>query len=76
MGSNVSVSTDAPILIIQQLLAEIASELDLHYEQEDFWALGPTIDRLKPAIDYLKAHHADIPEGVTHVIERYRQSRH
>lgn len=67
---------DKLIPIISNLLTELASELDLHYEDADFFALEPTISRMVPAIELLQRLGAPVPEAVSHVMRRYQRSHH
>lgn len=39
--------------ILFEMLKELASELDLHYEDEDFFALSPSITVMQRAAGYL-----------------------
>jgi hypothetical protein len=61
--------------IIQALLTELASELDLHYEDEDFVALASTIDHMRAAAALLERHGVAVPAGCLHVIQRHLRSR-
>jgi hypothetical protein len=60
---------------IRSLLIEIATELDLHYDDEDFRALHPTFERIAPSIRLLHESGTSIPEEVEHILKRYRQSQ-
>lgn len=59
--------------IINDLLKELASELDLHYEDEDFFALSPTMERMKRAVDLVEKHGAKPPEVYLHVLKRFNR---
>jgi hypothetical protein len=59
------------VAIVSDLLQELATELDLHYEDDDFSALKPTIDKMRPAEEFLKLQGAEVPSAVTHVFQRF-----
>lgn len=58
---------------IFELLSELASEMDLHYEDEDFFALKPTMDKMISAASLLEGAGIDLPDAYTHVLGRYRR---
>lgn len=57
------------------LLTELATELDLHYEDSDFFALTPSIERMKLAVGVLNELGGEVPEAVSHVFARYNRAR-
>lgn len=61
------------LAIIQVLALETASELELHYEKEEFYALGATISNLELARDFMEVHRISVPDVVTGVISIYHQ---
>ncbi|WP_222875455.1 hypothetical protein [Terrihabitans soli] len=75
MSEVISVPKLETISMVQDLLKEIATEIDLHYEDDDFWALGHTISRMEPAVRFLMEQEAEVPEVVTHVVRRYQKAR-
>lgn len=58
---------------LNELLKEVASELDLHYEDEDFFALGPTIDAMKRIAERLEAQGYRPHETYLHILRRYNR---
>lgn len=62
--------------IIHDLIRELSSEVDLHYNDEDFFALGATISVLRKAADILKENSVETPSVYRHVVERYQRSVH
>ena len=61
--------------IIQNLLTELASELDLHYDPKDYGSLGPTVVHIVNAILYLKDNHWPVPDEVEDIITRFKSAR-
>ncbi|RUU58240.1 hypothetical protein [Mesorhizobium sp. M2C.T.Ca.TU.002.02.1.1] len=60
--------------VLTDLLRELSSELDLHYEDEDFHALKPTIKTLRRAgILMMDAGH-EVPEVYHHVMGRFERA--
>lgn len=57
--------------LVQLLALEVASELELHYEPNEYYALGATIESLKRAISFLEQNNVKVPDVVTNVINRY-----
>lgn len=55
------------------MVRELASELDLHYEDDDFFALKPTIEVMSRAVRIIQAQGYPAPEVYEHVIRRYRR---
>jgi len=56
------------------VLAELASELDLHYEDDDFFALRQVIGQMKPLVEILRSHEIPVPSVVTHVLNRFNRT--
>lgn len=61
--------------VINNLLRELASELDLHYEDGDFFALTPTIDRMKAAAELVANSGYSVPDSYKHILRRYNMHR-
>jgi hypothetical protein len=55
------------------VLLELASELDLHYEDGDFFALSPSITRMRRLADMLEASGYELPEAYVHVLKRFHR---
>lgn len=66
----------ALITALSDLLTELASELDLHYEDEDFFALSPTIERMKAAATLIVAAGGTLPESYNHILARFNRNYH
>lgn len=60
---------------LEKLLAELATELDLHYEDGDFFALTPSIEVMKDANAVLVELGGRAAPAVDHVFARYNKSR-
>lgn len=58
---------------IMELLRELSSELDLHYEDTDMPHLFPTMKKIEAAVTQLENDGFDIPEVVTHILKRYHR---
>jgi len=61
--------------VLHDLLKELASEIDLHYESEDFFALAPTFETMKRAGKLLETGGYSIPPGYVHVVTRFNSQR-
>lgn len=59
--------------LLQVAALELASELEMHYEKEEFYALGATISNLELIRNFLFENEISIPEVVDNVISTYRQ---
>jgi hypothetical protein len=64
-------SHDACLLSIQELVYELATELDLHYENEDFHALSRSIEKMKRGMLVLRSEGMHVPVEAHHVVNRY-----
>jgi hypothetical protein len=60
---------------LKLLLIDLATELDLHYDDEDFFALTHSVERMKLAVDELHKLGGETPEAVAHVFARYHKAR-
>ncbi len=58
---------------VNDLLRELASEIDLHYEDEDFFALGPTIEAMRKVATRLEKSGHRPPDAYYHVLGRYNR---
>jgi hypothetical protein len=61
--------------LVQILALEVASEIELHYDDDEYYALGATVGNLVIARDYLNKHRVAIPPVVETVINRYHRGR-
>jgi hypothetical protein len=55
---------------VRELLWELATELELHYEEEDFFALHDTAEKMKGAADLLHARGIDLPADVVSIMAK------
>jgi hypothetical protein len=64
------------VATISELLVELATELDAHYEDDEFFALGVTIEKMKNSITLITADNPEfkIPDVVKHVLARYNRN--
>lgn len=62
--------------LLSDLLNELASELDLHYEVTDAAHLTPTLDIMRRAASALEAAGLRVPDACTHVLMHYGQTSH
>lgn len=62
--------------VIHELVRELSEEIDLHYEDSDFFALGSTISVLRKSADILKENSMEPPSVYRHVVGRYQRSVH
>lgn len=60
--------------LVGQLMVELATELDLHYEEPDLFALTPTIEVLKRGAKFLADSGHSIPAEVEHILGRYHRA--
>jgi hypothetical protein len=61
--------------IIKGLLSEIAVQIDMHYEPDEYYKLAPTFDAVVPALEILREHDAEPPEEILTVYNRYLRQR-
>lgn len=59
---------------ITEVINELASELDLHYEDADLVACAPTIEKMERLVGLLRAAGYDCPETYNHIVDRYHKS--
>lgn len=59
---------------INGLLLELATELDLHYDDEDMFALTPSFDRIKQGIELLRRVGYEVHPDVLKILARYNRS--
>ncbi|WP_375599627.1 hypothetical protein [Devosia sp. Naph2] len=53
-------------------MADLAVELDLHYEDGDRAAIQDSLDKLATAANVLNANGLKVPDVCTHVQERFQ----
>ena len=56
------------------LIRELASELDLHYEDSELHATRGTIATLTNAAELLLQSNVNVPDVYNHILRRYRQA--
>lgn len=59
---------------ISDVVNELASELDLHYEDEDLVACAPTIEKMERLVALLLTAGHPSPEAYQHIVSRYHKS--
>ncbi|MER9397500.1 hypothetical protein NKI46_05090 [Mesorhizobium sp. M0615] len=60
--------------VLTDLLRELSSELDLHYDDHDFHALKSTIETLRRAANLMKDAGHEAPEVYHHVMGRFERT--
>lgn len=60
--------------IIHDLIVELCSELDLHYEDDQMTALQSSIQVTATAAGHLKQSGHAVPEVYDHLLRRYQRS--
>lgn len=66
--------TDADKEILNRLLLELATELDLHYDDEDMFALTPSFKVIKDGVSLLQRWGSTPHPDVTRILARYNKS--
>ncbi|WP_062600975.1 hypothetical protein [Rhizobium sp. Leaf383] len=73
MMTTVTIPHDLATAIID-VVNELASELDLHYEDDDLVACAPTIEKMERLVAMLRQAGYECPETYQHIVERYHLS--
>lgn len=60
---------------IWNVLVELCTEIDLHYEDEDLFALGHTIEVIEELVNILREADAKVPPAAEDIIARFYRSR-
>lgn len=60
--------------LLNALLQELSSELDLHYAEEDFIAISPTLDVMREAADAVRNAGFSVPDAYEHTVRRSNQA--
>lgn len=60
-------------LLVTKLSQELASEIDLHYDDEDLSALETSVAPLVEAKAYLQRANVPVPNVVEHILKRFRR---
>lgn len=60
--------------LLNSLLRELSSELDLHYADGDFAAISPALDVMREAADAIRNAGFSIPDGYEHIVRRSNQA--
>lgn len=66
--------TEADKEIISSLLLELATELDLHYDDEDMFALTPSFKVIKDGVKLLERLEHPVHPDVARILARYNKS--
>lgn len=56
---------------LKDLLDELSSEIDLHYDDDEFLVTSPTIEKMRAAGEILRRHSVEQPDAFRHVLERF-----
>ncbi len=69
-------STISPALAaaITEVVNELSSELDLHYEDHDLVACAPTIEKMEALVCMLLAAGYPSPKTYNEVVDRYHKA--
>ncbi|RUZ81279.1 hypothetical protein EN943_01390 [Mesorhizobium sp. M7A.F.Ca.US.006.01.1.1] len=59
---------------LNELLRELASELDLHYEDDAFQAIEPTVDAMKRAAKLVTDAGYTAPDSYHHIVRRFERN--
>ncbi|MER9868758.1 hypothetical protein NKJ35_16450 [Mesorhizobium sp. M0136] len=59
---------------LNDLLRELASEIDLHYDDAVFHAIGPTIDVMKRAAKLVTDAGYTAPDSYHHIVQRFERN--
>lgn len=60
--------------LLNALLRELSSELDLHYADGDFVAISPTLEVMREAADAVRDAGFSVPDGYLHIVRRSAQA--
>lgn len=60
--------------VVAALVRELATEIDMHYDDEEFFALRPTIDALEAGCRALKHLKFPEPDVMNHVRQRFQRA--
>lgn len=69
------VECDRYLDIIQKLTLDLATEIDLHYDDDDLFALSQSFGFLKEAIDLLEEKKMRVHDDVKVIMARYIRTR-
>ncbi|MHA6692762.1 hypothetical protein [Devosia sp. A449] len=58
------------LTIIADLMIELSTEIDLHYEDSDLPALTQTMGKLRAAAAFLASNGSDVPDAFVHLNAR------
>lgn len=73
MMKTASISPDLAEAIAD-VVTELASELDLHYEDSDLVSCAPTIEKMEHLVALLRTAGYPSPEAYDHIVDRYNKS--
>jgi hypothetical protein len=60
---------------VAALIHQLATEVDLHYEDDDFFALAPQMSALEEGSRVLEHFKLSEPDVLAHVRRRYQRAR-
>jgi hypothetical protein len=64
------------IFIIQKLLEALASQIDLHYNANEYHTLGPAFVQMANAVLYLEDCNESVPANANELIVKFRDGCH
>lgn len=63
--------TEFEITLMTDLAVDLATELDLHYEDDAAGSLVPSLRAIEGVVWILKAHNKQVPDACTHTLTRF-----
>lgn len=73
MHSSIFIQPEVAAAIID-LVVELATELDLHYEDDELVAAAPSIEKMDHMVAMLIAAGYAPPPAYTHIVDRYHRA--
>ena len=62
--------------ILRELIEELGTEIDLHYEDEQLPAAIPAMMRMEKAVAWLESHGENVPTIYKHLLTRFARISH
>jgi hypothetical protein len=60
--------------ITHDLLEELSTELDLHYDPPEYTKLRSTVETMQRAAEALQQRGVSLPSAYVHVLDRFRHA--
>jgi hypothetical protein len=73
MMMTIMITPDLAVAITD-VINELASELDLHYEDDDLVACAPTIEKMERLCSMLQSAGYESPITYNHIVDRYHKA--